>query len=111
MCLHIVVGDLGLRDSLTLLLQLHGFEVREHADARSLRQSGIGVDDMVIVDLDLPHGQAARLIKWCRENAATGRLIVLSGLTGRAMQVRIGQIGTAAILTKPFQAADLLALL
>ncbi len=111
MCLHIVVGDLGLRDSLMVLLQLHGFAVRPHADARSLRQSNLAADDVVIVDLDLPHGQAARLIEWCRHNSATGRLIVLTGLTGRAMRARLGQMGTAAILTKPFHAADLLALL
>jgi DNA-binding response OmpR family regulator len=111
MCLHIVVGDLGLRDSLMVLLQLHGFTVETHADARSFRRSFIAADDTVIVDLDLPHGQATGLIDWCRRHSVAARLIVLTGLTGRAMEARLCEMGSATMLTKPFQAAELLALL
>ncbi|MBL0935432.1 MAG: response regulator transcription factor [Rhizobiaceae bacterium] len=111
MCLHIVVKDLGLRDALMVLLRMHGFAVLPHADARSFRRSVIAADDTVIVDLDLPHGQATGLIDWCRRNSVAARLIVLTGLTGRAMDVRLREMGSAAILTKPFQAAELLALL
>lgn len=111
MCLHIVVGDLGLRDSLMVILKLHGYNVKTHADWRSLRKSGVAGDDLVIVDHDLPHGQAARLIDWCQRNAAGARLIILTGLTGRAMKARLGETGSAALLPKPFQTAELLALI
>lgn len=111
MCLHIVAGDLGLRDSLMVILRLHGFNVKSHAGLRSLRQSGVANDDLVIIDQDLPPGQAGRLIDWCGRNAAGARLIVLTGLTGRAMKARLGETGSAALLPKPFQAAELLALI
>ncbi|VVS96654.1 DNA-binding response regulator (fragment) [Rhizobium sp. EC-SD404] len=74
MSLHIVVGDPGLRDSLMVILRMHGYEVKAQAGLRSLRQSGVAGHDMVIVDQDLPPGEAGLLIDWWRQNTAGARL-------------------------------------
>jgi two-component system, LuxR family, response regulator FixJ len=112
MCLHVVAGDLGLRDSLTVLLTLQGFVVRSHRDIASLYGTGGVADgDTVILDLDLPRGEARNFMECWKRGSASCRLIVLTGMTSGYPHVCADAEGSPIVLTKPFNAAELLALL
>ncbi|AZN72859.1 DNA-binding response regulator [Georhizobium profundi] len=112
MSLHVVVRDTGLGDSLMLVLKQQGFAARLHVETASLcRQEALSPEDTVILDLDLPNGQAAGLVDRMEREQTPCRLIVLAGVTSRAARARLGTAGPMAVLTKPFAASDLLALL
>lgn len=112
MCLHIVVADFGLRDSLAVLLTGHGFEVAAHDSDAAFRAGAEPAScDAVIVDLDLPGSAGPGLVAWLQSRPRPPRLIVLSGSAGTATRARLRGLDWPILLEKPFVAGDLLRLL
>jgi DNA-binding NarL/FixJ family response regulator len=111
-----LVDDHGLfREALATVLR-HGTDLQENIQAGSLAEAHrvlVDLDvkvDLAIVDIDLPNGDGADLIKELREvDVPVLALILGHSLQGRARAVQAGAeeiLGTAASGEEIVQAAE-----
>jgi len=106
---HIVEDDLGVCDSLRMLLEQMGHSVAAHADAESFFESGPpGPDDVVLVDLGLPGIAGADIVRWVSRLDGPPHIVVISGLS----QTRIDEmlrdvVAPVVLLRKPLSEAAL----
>ena len=105
----VVEDEADIRRFVRLALQTEGHEVFE-ADGvqRGLIEAGTRRPDIVVLDLGLPDGDGADLIKDLRGWSAIP-VIVLSARSGEADKIAALDAGTDDYLVKPFGAGELLA--
>ena len=111
----LVDDDAAVRDSLALLLRLHGFATREFASGEAfLEWAGTEPADCVLLDLSLPDASGLDVLREIREaDGIESRfdprlpVIVLTGRSGETDRVRGLDAGADDYLVKPFRYPEL----
>lgn len=96
-----------LRDLLRIVLEQAGHRPVVAASVQDARPY-VAEADLVILDLMLPDVSGFEFLEQIRDEPHPP-VLVLSALTDRSSRERCIEAGAVAVLTKPFQAADLLA--
>jgi two-component system response regulator FixJ len=109
--IFIVDDDEGVRDSLRLLLECEGFEAREFASCLEFLEAGpAGSGDCLILDVHVPGMSGLELLEVIRARGEMLPVIVISGRTDAATRNRAHAAGALAVIEKPYQAEEVLAL-
>lgn len=112
---HILVidDDESVRDSLKVLLSVHGFEIAVAKDGREglavLRRQRF---DLVVTDLLMPNVDGIELIREIRKHDSALKILAMSGgdHTTHFLHLNAAQaLGADAVLKKPFNEDELLA--
>ena len=105
----VVEDDREIRAMIQSSLSVEGFEVQTAvslSEARALLQHR--APDIVVLDLGLPDGDGAQLVRELRKQHATP-VIVVSARHQEAQKIELLDAGADDYLTKPFSVGELLA--
>ena len=106
----VVEDDANLRVVIRMVLERAGYNVVEARDGVAAVESiRAEPPDLIIADLTMPVMSGAELVDEVRSNPAT-TLIPIVLMTGRQVALATSQ-RVDAVVTKPFEPADLLALI
>ena len=104
----VVEDDRDLRFVIRMILERAGYEVAEaHDGVAAVESIRAEPPDLIIADLTMPVMSGAELVDQVRSNPAT-TLIPIVLMTGRQVALATSQ-RVDAVVTKPFEPADLLA--
>ena len=109
----VVDDDPAIRLLCSVNLQLEGLSVLEASDVPgALAQARSTPPDLVVTDIMMPGLDGFQLAAELRRDERTHRVpvIFLSGETGAANEARAAELGALAYITKPFDPAELVAL-
>jgi FixJ family two-component response regulator len=107
----IVDDDVGVRDSLRLLLECEGFVAQEFASCREFLAHGrAGKGDCLILDIHMPGMSGLELLETMRRRADMLPTIVISGRIDAMTTNRARAAGALAIVEKPYQPEELICL-
>ncbi|HEX6867357.1 MAG TPA: response regulator transcription factor, partial [Candidatus Limnocylindrales bacterium] len=100
--LLVVEDDVATRDAVAANLAAHGYRVSEAGDlAGALRSWDTARPDIVLLDLGLPNGDGATLVRHIRREATTP-ILVLSARADERQKVASLEAGADDYVTKPF---------
>lgn len=106
---YVVDDDDAVRDSLRLLLEEHGFDVRDFATSEALL---IGLadrgPDCLILDLHLPDIDGLEVMRRLAAHAVRPPVIAITGRSDPASSASVMALGASALLEKPFELDQLL---
>jgi DNA-binding NtrC family response regulator len=106
--LLIVDDDAQLRSALSTFLRRQGHNVLEAGDCREARRLDQHENpDLLVVDYQLPDGDAFDLLTAVRERDPEARVIVLTGVGTIELAVRAIKSGAEHFLTKPVDVESL----
>jgi DNA-binding response OmpR family regulator len=109
----VVDDDLPLRGMLSAVLRRHGFQVYLAGDgAEAQRALTLHHPSIILLDLMMPHVNGWDFLQKCRETGFLGRIpiIVISAHLRNDPQALL-QMGVSAILPKPFNLDELIAMI
>ena len=107
----IVDDDPGVRDSLTVLLEAYGFRVRTHGSGGALlADSCRDRAGCLVIDHNMPGLDGLDTLDRLRGEGIVAPAILITGRLDPALSLRASGLGLAAVLEKPFAAAQLLRL-
>lgn len=105
----IVDDDQALSDALALTLSAEAAEVRT---CTTMEQAIAALQhlnpDVVVLDLSLPDGDAFEVLEAIGRHSPTPAVVAISGVASPLDSFRLGQLGVASFLSKPFTMAELL---
>ena len=102
MTVHIIEDDPGVGDSLALLLDQMGHDVRIYPDAESFFEVlPPSPHDTVIVDLGLPGLSGVQLIRWLNGLKVPPKIIAITGQSQRTIIEMFEGEEPAILLRKP----------
>jgi FixJ family two-component response regulator len=108
----IVENDDWVRDSLTFLLETHGFAVRAYrSGAEFLGDDKCRTAKCLIVDQHMPGMYGLDVVAELRRRAVSVPTILITGRLDAAISRRAGELGVRAVLEKPFSVAQLVELI
>jgi two-component system response regulator FixJ len=108
--IHVVDDDDAMRDSLSILLDIRGFEVRTYESAVAfLASAPAGVRSCLITDVQMPQMTGIELLQELRRQGRAYPAIVLCGRPTPAMEASALAEGAIAFFAKPFDPAALTA--
>lgn len=105
---YLVEDDAGVRDSLTLLLDLHGYAVRAFESAEAFLAAGPSGPACVLVDLRLPGMDGLALQRAMQERAIALPIVMISGHGDVAAARQSFKNGAIDFLEKPIDEEQLL---
>ena len=108
----LVVEDPSLRGILARQLSRAGFVVHEaHGEEDAVRRASEALPDVVVLDLVLDGGAAARACARLRDLPSTGDIpiLALAGRDDAATKVRLLELGCDEYLVKPYEPDELVA--
>src|SRR5271169_4845015 len=110
--IFIVDDDVGVLDSLRLLLECEGFDAREFASCEEFLNTG-GADegDCLILDVHMPGMSGIELLETMRRRGDMLPPIVISGRIDATTRNRARAAGALAVVEKPYQVEEVLDLL
>ncbi|MBL8518591.1 MAG: response regulator transcription factor [Betaproteobacteria bacterium] len=109
---HVVDDDEAFRDSLTWLLEGHGFEVRAHASATQFFAAGLPAPGSVILlDVRMPGMTGMQAHDELARRGAAAPIIFITGHGDVPMAVEAVKKGAFDFLEKPFQDERLIELI
>lgn len=101
--------DDGVRRSLQLLLQGHGFEVRSFASATPALADPLSMEmDYLVADNRLPDGDGLSALRALRARGWQGRAILITAFPSAVVSAEAEKLGFAAVLEKPLRQQVLL---
>ena len=104
--------DDGVRRSLQLLLQGHGFEVRSFAAATPALADPLSANvDFLVTDNRLPDGDGVSALRTLRARGWRGRAVLITAFPSETVSEAAQAAGFSAILEKPLRQQLLLAAL
>jgi len=107
--IFIIDDDDGVRDSLRLLLECEGFEVREFASCRKfLATVRSGDGDCLILDLHMPEMGGIELLEGMRRRGDRLPVILITERLDPKTRERARAAGALAVVEKPYKAAEIL---
>lgn len=110
MIVHVIDDDAVVRDSLEMLLQAEGFEVRSFASASDFLASvNARTRGCVVTDVQLPGMNGIELIANLRQRGLALPIVVITGHANLAMAVEAMKKGASDLIQKPFSAGAVLA--
>ena len=105
---HVVDGDPAVRDSLTTLLDLNGFEVASYATGGALLERIAGTDpdtvaagEWVVCDADLPDGSGIELFGRIRAANSPASFILLVSRRSPSIERSARSAGIEHVFQKP----------
>jgi two-component system KDP operon response regulator KdpE len=112
----LVEDDHSLRQTLTKALELGGYRVVQtdslaegtRCFSEMINHSGVDRLDLMIVDLGLPDGDGATLIRWVRAQSSIP-LIIISARYDDNSKVNLLDAGADDYLVKPFSFTEMMA--
>jgi two-component system KDP operon response regulator KdpE len=112
----LVEDDHSLRQTLTKALELGGYRVVQtdslaegtRCFSKMINRSGVDRLDLMIVDLGLPDGDGATLIRWVRAQSSIP-LIIISARYDDNSKVNLLDAGADDYLVKPFSFTEMMA--
>ncbi|NCV85032.1 MAG: response regulator, partial [Oxalobacteraceae bacterium] len=112
----LVEDDHSLRQTLTKALELGGYRVVQtdslaegtRCFSEMINRSGVDRLDLMIVDLGLPDGEGATLIRWVRAQSSIP-LIIISARYDDNSKVNLLDAGADDYLVKPFSFTEMMA--
>jgi two-component system response regulator FixJ len=109
--IFIVDNDAAIRESLRLLLEAEGFTAEDFATGRRFLETARPVyGDCLILDINMPGMNGYEvLVELCRRGDALP-VIIVTAQTNDATSSRAIAAGAAAVLEKPYDTDELLAL-
>lgn len=109
----VVEDDLPLRGMLAIALRQHGFQVFLAGDGlEAQRAVGLHHPDIVLLDLMMPDVNGWDFLQSLKETGFLGSIpIIVISAHLRVEPQAVLQMGVAAILPKPFNLPDLIALI
>jgi CheY-like chemotaxis protein len=108
----VVDDDPSVRRLIALNLELDGFEVRTAEDGwAALAQVRADPPDVITLDLSMPVLDGLGTAAWLRaaDGLADLPVVLISAVVSMADRELAEKIGVSAVLTKPFESADLVA--
>ena len=109
--IFIVDDDVGVLDSLRLLLECEGFDAREFASCEEfLNTGGSGEGDCLILDVHIPGMSGIELLETMRRRGDMLPAIVISGRIDAMTTNRARAAGALALVDKPCHPEELLCL-
>ena len=109
---HLVIAedDRAVRESVTLALELEGYEVTAVADGAAALDAAGGADvDLLVLDLGMPHVDGLTVCRRLRSQGSRLPILVLTARTEVADRVSGLDAGADDYLPKPFSLDELLA--
>jgi DNA-binding response OmpR family regulator len=104
----IVEDEPDVRDVLTEILTLFGYQVTEAADGpHALRQISDNDFDLIITDLGLPGMDGAELSRKIRQKSIETPIIVVTGVELEKSQADFRHISNCCFIQKPFKIDEL----
>ncbi|HEX6242472.1 MAG TPA: response regulator [Polyangiales bacterium] len=116
--LAVIADDLhDAREILAAVLQRAGFDVVEASDGRALLAAieELGRQrrtlDVIIADIDMPGIDGIEAARQARQLAPAVPIVLITGLRDEKTVARASVVGARAIMQRPFDPAELVALL
>jgi two-component system response regulator FixJ len=108
-CVFIVDDDDAVRDSLRLLLEAHGYTVKDCATGDELLTAlPMASAGCLVLDYHLTRTNGLDLLAEVRARAVLLPAILVSGMVDDGMRRRARDAGISDVLEKPFQADALI---
>lgn len=105
----IVDDDDAVRDSLKVLLESHGMEVREFASPAEFLDAGRALEyRCLVLDLHMPVTSGLDLLETLRAEGERVPAVILTANPDPKLQQRMDKAGLSAVLVKPVPADELL---
>ncbi|MTI42431.1 response regulator [Roseibium hamelinense] len=102
MFIHIIEDDYAVADSLALLLEDFGHEVKCYPDAETFFEQGPpNAEDCVVVDIGLPGVTGDEVINWLRGLATPPGIMVMSGKSKTLLERSKLDLKSLTVLRKP----------
>jgi FixJ family two-component response regulator len=106
----VVEDDVGMREAIEVLLDVAGFETTAYASAEDMLSGGaVNGAICVVSDLKLPAMSGLELLGELRLAGVMQPMILITAHDSPAVRKEARRLGAAAILSKPFAGATLLA--
>jgi len=105
----IVDDELGLRQSLTLLLRDAGYDVAAEADGRrALERTAAEPFDLILCDVRMPDLGGIEFLRAYRERGGAGLVVMMSAYGGEDAALAAMQEGAYDYVPKPFRADEVI---
>ena len=105
----IVDDDLGLRQSLTLLLKQADYDVAsEGSPTRALERAAAEPFDLILCDVRMPEMEGLEFLRRYRKAAGSAPVIMMSAYGGEDAAIAAMQEGAYDYLPKPFRSDEVL---
>jgi two-component system response regulator FixJ len=98
----VVDDDAAVRDSMRVLLETEGFDVRDHGSAKSFLQSEVPENACLIVDIRMPETDGLELQEEIARRGLELPVIVMTGHGDVPLAVRAMKAGAVDFIEKPF---------
>lgn len=100
--------DEYFRAALKSILEDNGYLVLEAPNGKSAREVLMASQcDLVISDMQMPHGTGIELLQWCKANRPVP-FVLVTGFSHIKETQEAHELGVEGFLTKPFDEAELL---
>jgi len=110
--IYIVDDDASICDSLTTLLEVHGFKVAAFASgAEFLADAQHSNAGCLIIDHHMPGMDGLEVIAALHREGISIPTILITGQLGSGVRERVAKLGVLAVVEKPFAAAQLIELI
>lgn len=104
----IVEDEKDVRDVLSEILSLFGFQVTEAADGPEALQHVVKKEfDLIITDLGLPGMDGAELVRRIRESYSKIPILIITGVEIEKRAADFGNVPNCSLIQKPFKMEDL----
>ena len=105
----IVDDELGLRQSLTLLLRDAGYDVAAEADGRrALERTAAEPFDLILCDVRMPDLGGIEFLRAYRQRGGAGLVVMMSAYGGEDAALAAMQEGAYDYVPKPFRADEVI---
>lgn len=109
---HVVEDDEAVRDALMLMLGARGFRVHAHASAGAFLDGLPKAErGCIVTDVMMPQMTGLELLKRLRALGVDWHAVVISGRATRQMAIEAATLAATALLDKPFEPDELVALI
>jgi FixJ family two-component response regulator len=110
--IHIVDDDAAVRDSTRMLLEAYGYDVRMFAStAEFMTAFDPAVSDVLLLDQNMPVETGLQFLVRFRAAGHVLPVVLASGRINADLKARALAAGAQAVLRKPVEAEELLALI
>ena len=108
---HVVEDDAAVCDALALMLRMRGFRVCAYASGAEFLAALAGAErGCIVTDVMMPQMSGLELLKRLRALGVDWPAVVISGRATRAMVADAAALGATAVLDKPFEPDELVAI-
>ena len=105
----IIDDEAAVRESMRLILELHGYSVEDFEEGIAFRARK-HFDDIlcIILDLNLPGENGLELLSRLRDNAVATPVLIITGRADASARKEAERLNAMAVFQKPLPVSDLL---